>query len=989
MSRTPQAVLALYMTAVLAAGCDGGPTETALPLRAEAPSHDLAPSSGVRFTELHYDNAGTDTGEAIEITGPAGTDLTGWSVVLYNGSTSEAYDTRGLSGSLPATCGSEGVLVLDYPSNGIQNGSPDGLALVDATGTVVEFLSYEGQFTAVGGPADGLTGTDIGVAEGSSTEIGQSLQRLDDAWRPAAVSSFGECNAGQGGGGGGGAAAYLSELHYDNTGTDANEAFEVAGPAGTDLAGWSVVLYNGNGGVVYGTVPLSGVIPATCRPHGGLAFTHSGIQNGPDGLALVDAEGTVVEFFSYEATFDATDGPAAGMTSMDMGVAESSSTPDTESLQRDGADQDWYGPAASTFGCEAAGGGDNGDSPSGPLFLSEIRADQPDSDTDEYFEVGGAAGTTMGGVSLVVIGDGSGGDGVIENVTDIGAYTLSSEGAFVAAESSFSLGTADLTTSLNFENGGNPTYLLVVGFTGTNGQDLDTDDDGTLDAMPWTELLDCVSLIQYLGAQPTYCDARVGLDDQGFTTGHAVRTGDGWISGIFTPPSGDTPGTLTFDPATAVAGQIAPWNPGAHGEPTAVSLSASYVTLPVGYNRALYVTVFDDYHDAVDGATVTFTSSDAGVVTSDRYGNLTAEGVGTATLEAAVTGDPSVSTTVAVEVVPDVASGVAYQDHLEFGTPTDADPSDDILLQRDEYAVDYNPLRGAANWVSYDLDESHIGDVARCDCYTPDPALPASAPHVINFDYTGSGYSRGHLVQSFDRTVTLPDNASTYLTTNIIPQAAANNTGPWGDFEYYINGRAFAGEEVYVIAGGVWTPDAPTLKDEGKVAIPSWTWKVAVFLGRDETLADVHSLDDLEVTAIMTPNRLEPGVDGTVDGIKGDWESYRVEVDQIEAATGYDLLSLLPDELEAQIESGLDGLSAAFGGFVADGAIDLPAENALSQELEQALMQLERGRPELAAQRLDTFLNLLRVFERNGKITSEAAAALRAEVEHVLTAITT
>ena len=109
----------------------------------------------VRFSELHYDNTGTDAGEAIEVSGPAGTDVNGWSIVLYNGSGGAVYRTDLLAPTIPATCDGRGVLVVNYPVNGIQNGSPDGLALVDAGGAVVEFLSYEGTFTAVGGPANG------------------------------------------------------------------------------------------------------------------------------------------------------------------------------------------------------------------------------------------------------------------------------------------------------------------------------------------------------------------------------------------------------------------------------------------------------------------------------------------------------------------------------------------------------------------------------------------------------------------------------------------------------------------------------------------------------------------------------------------------------------------------------------------------------------------------------------------------------------------
>src|SRR3954471_10742348 len=149
----------------------------------------------VHVSELHYDNAGADTGEAIEISGPAGTDLTNWSVVLYNGTGGASYNTQTLSGVLPNTCGARGVVVLNYPSNGIQNGSPDGIALVDGSGTVVEFISYEGVFAASNGPASGLTSADIGVSEAGTEPAGASLARAaTGTWSGPAASSFGACN---------------------------------------------------------------------------------------------------------------------------------------------------------------------------------------------------------------------------------------------------------------------------------------------------------------------------------------------------------------------------------------------------------------------------------------------------------------------------------------------------------------------------------------------------------------------------------------------------------------------------------------------------------------------------------------------------------------------------------------------------------------------------------------------------------------------------
>lgn len=85
------------------------------------------------INEIHYDNDGTDTGEGIEIAGPAGTDLTGWSLVLYR-DVGTVYDTETLSGTIPDLCNGG---VLWFPIAGIQNGSADGMALVNSLSVVI------------------------------------------------------------------------------------------------------------------------------------------------------------------------------------------------------------------------------------------------------------------------------------------------------------------------------------------------------------------------------------------------------------------------------------------------------------------------------------------------------------------------------------------------------------------------------------------------------------------------------------------------------------------------------------------------------------------------------------------------------------------------------------------------------------------------------------------------------------------------------------
>ena len=87
----------------------------------------FALSPSVFINEIHYDNDGTDAGETIEIAGPAGTDLSGWSLVLYNGSGGAVYNTTAIGWDDSDQQNGYGTLVFTYPVNGIQNGSPDGV----------------------------------------------------------------------------------------------------------------------------------------------------------------------------------------------------------------------------------------------------------------------------------------------------------------------------------------------------------------------------------------------------------------------------------------------------------------------------------------------------------------------------------------------------------------------------------------------------------------------------------------------------------------------------------------------------------------------------------------------------------------------------------------------------------------------------------------------------------------------------------------------
>ncbi len=185
------------------------------------------------------------------------------------------------------------------------------------------------------------------------------------------------------------------------------------------------------------------------------------------------------------------------------------------------------------------------------VVLSEIRVDEPGFDLSEYVELAGVAGTSLNGLSIVVVGDGDAGspNGVVESVIALSG-SVGSSGRFLVAEATFSFSaTPDLYADFEFESSDNTTFFLVSGFSGGVGTDLDTNDDGTLDNTPWTALLSSVAFVR--NASPDgvsnefYYSATTVGPVGGDSPAHAYLCADSaaWKAGALDPASGnDTPG---------------------------------------------------------------------------------------------------------------------------------------------------------------------------------------------------------------------------------------------------------------------------------------------------------------------------------------------------------------------------------------------------------------------------------------------------------------
>ena len=235
------------------------------------------------------------------------------------------------------------------------------------------------------------------------------------------------------------------------------------------------------------------------------------------------------------------------------------------------------------------------------------------------------------------------------------------------------------------------------------------------------------------------------------------------------------------------------------------------------------------------------------------------------------------------------------EDPLLLGNPSgatgDIANENNYLMIKPQYSLSYSRAKATPNWVAWRLDTSWLGSTQRQDDFRPDPDLPTGWYRVTDTDYSGSGYTRGHMTPSGDRTRSIADNSATFLMTNMVPQIAENNSGAWEDFESYCRSLAQNGNEVYIISGG--QGNNGTIAG-GRVVVPRYTWKVVLVLpnGSDD-LARINK--QTRTIGIIMPNFLPLSQ-------SAPWRQFRVTVDQVEAFTGYNFFSNVPKNTQEIIE---------------------------------------------------------------------------------------
>ena len=246
--------------------------------------------------------------------------------------------------------------------------------------------------------------------------------------------------------------------------------------------------------------------------------------------------------------------------------------------------------------------------------------------------------------------------------------------------------------------------------------------------------------------------------------------------------------------------------------------------------------------------------------------------------------------------------------NLLMGNPSNAtanpNNSENYLIDRPQYSLSYSKKKGIPNWVAWELNSTWLGDAHRVGNFAPDDALPPDWERVKPADYTGSGFDRGHMTNSEDRSRSPEDNIPTFLMTNIIPQSPDNNRGVWVKLENYSRQLAKSGKELFIISGGhgqggIGSKGPKATVGRGKVLVPAVTWKVILVL--DKPNSGVAGVDkNTRTIAVIVPNK--QGIEGT------PWRQYLTSVDEVQKLTGYQFFTNVPPDIRSKINARVDSL---------------------------------------------------------------------------------
>ena len=204
------------------------------------------------------------------------------------------------------------------------------------------------------------------------------------------------------------------------------------------------------------------------------------------------------------------------------------------------------------------------------------------------------------------------------------------------------------------------------------------------------------------------------------------------------------------------------------------------------------------------------------------------------------------------------------------------------ILQRTGYTLSYDSKNKTPQWVAWELTKEETrGQEERSTEFFPDPDVIGS--QVVTYDYSHSGYDRGHMAPAGDMKWDKQAMQESFYMSNICPQDHNLNTEDWNDLEMKTREWARRYGKVYIVCGPIYNGKRNEYIGEHRVKVPDAFFKV-ILINNDNKQYALGFLFENEAG-------------------ERPLEEYLTSVDYIEKLTGMDFFSLLPDEIEERLEN--------------------------------------------------------------------------------------
>lgn len=215
---------------------------------------------------------------------------------------------------------------------------------------------------------------------------------------------------------------------------------------------------------------------------------------------------------------------------------------------------------------------------------------------------------------------------------------------------------------------------------------------------------------------------------------------------------------------------------------------------------------------------------------------------------------------------------------LQYVAIADTIPS--VMVEYEGFTVSFNAQTHLPNYAVWELTATEAdGEGKRVSNFRADERV-AGCPTLD--DYRHSGYDRGHMAPAGDMKWSEQAMEDCHYLTNIAPQVKALNSGAWGTLESNCRNWAKRDSAIIIVCGPVPTDKIPRHIGESNVAVPERFFKVVLA---------PYANPPRGIGFIMPNSRINGGVQATA-----------VTIDEVEAVTGYDFFSALPDDIEADVE---------------------------------------------------------------------------------------